>query len=193
VRKDPNKQPLVVPGRISIARYQNADEGDLAIHVELTDDVSRTIVASFAMRLADFAKAVTGQGELHGELTIYVGAPWGKQHETKTMPVQVPKHNEYHLQPDGRGRDRAKWEADLTAALRIHERDGWQANRRDAENWHNHLRFSDGRLFHGHEDRPFDQERYARPGDDREYYLVHFHRHVEKGAPDEVRDPASAE
>ncbi len=194
-RIDPNKGPIVGPGRISISRAfgGRADEKGEPIGFEIVDDVSRTLVCRFDMSLEDFAKTVTGQGELPGTLTIYVGAPWGKRCEHKTAYVQIPVHTSYKLGLDDTGADRPKWNKHLTEALKMHEVDGWIANRRDAENHHRRLRWAAGQLFSSHSNigKAIEGGPFARPERNREYYHIGFHRYVDPQTGQPAQDGRS--
>lgn len=122
---DPNKPPLTVEGRISISRQQGDGEEPM-MSIEITDHTSRTSVCRMRLSMADFALALTGQGEIPGPLTIYAGAPWGKRLEVKTVPVLIPNPLNYRYR--GEHAPDPAFTLDLRMALKDIEIDGWQAN-----------------------------------------------------------------
>lgn len=171
--------PLKLPGRLAITRSMNmSDPNDRAVNITVTDQVSGTRVLEASMTLHEFALALMGLSEQPMEMEIYTSAPWGLKHENKTIPCQVPGDVVHDIRAE-RGPKRLAYLADLEAALKMHQVDGWKADESSAQNWHNVLGWDAGRLFKNHNEKPIDDvTTYARPEEGRRYYMVTFHRYV---------------
>ncbi len=113
-------------GTISIGlRRSNVEEP--YYHLDLIDDASRTHCIQIKLTLEQFARALGNQGEVSCEFNIYP-ALVGKERQTKWETVLVS--DPYHLT-----------EAEIDAALKPYEVEGWVAER---DGFKNHHRFGAG-------------------------------------------------
>ena len=165
-------QPLLLDARISITRVQNAPDAD-RIGVAILDHISGAMVGEARMSLTNFAEALTGRGDVPCVLTVYVGAPWGKRHEYKREYIQIPQRTDIG----------ADWTKKVRQAVEPFQVDGWEARQKDAENWHNVMRWSPGKAGGGlwpnsRCDKPLPGN-YPKPAKGHEYYAIGFDRYVD--------------
>jgi hypothetical protein len=115
---------------IIIARTAGGDD-DKPMRIEINDEISGCRVLTLAMRLDEFAKALTSsQGA--AEMEWYDNAPIGMKAENKTEIVPFDMY---------KGRES---ERKITEALKGWEVDGWKARRSDMINGHCTVKIKEG-------------------------------------------------
>lgn len=111
-------------GKITISRWSNTIEGEKQIHIVIEDGVSGVRILEFAMSLEDFAKALTGQGYVPGDLDLYREnvqyAGMKRIHKQVVVKTTRTQRNAYFTLK--RDDDRSEL---LASILKPYEKDGW--------------------------------------------------------------------
>lgn len=113
-------------GELSISRT-----GNQYIEITVQDDLSRVEFLRVRMGLAEFAKAITGLGNVECEFDWYPKFV-GMRHEVKVLSIPVQNFSAA--------------EEERKEILAPYEVDGWMARADDLGNHHNMRRVADGYL-----------------------------------------------
>lgn len=113
-------------GRVTISRYSSS-MGEDGVHIEFTDEKSRVRFATMDLTLENFAKVVTGMGEVKAELETRGLDLVGKTAENKEEVIKVEPHFG----------DPEKF-SKLRKAVEELEVDGWRHRSGDMTNSHNY-------------------------------------------------------
>jgi len=119
-------------GNISISRVSGAED---FISIRLEEELSGITFTEIRLSFEAFAKAITGQSGIKGELTFNNILNVGKTLETKEEICEIfyPKGCEY-------GDKRIETTKE---ALKVYEIDGWAASLTDALNHHRRVNYTD--------------------------------------------------
>ena len=110
-----------LPGSVTISHPMMSD----IIHIEFTDEISQISFVEFEMSLKDFARALTGMGNVEGTIEIRNLGTVGWKAENKTEEIYVPAG----MSDKGR--------KEIARVVKTLEVDGWRAREGDVENHHN--------------------------------------------------------
>ena len=115
-------------GKISLGRYNNANDIPLQIHIRLEDDLSGVEFLSIEMSLENLANLITGMGYLDCEFQLRGLDKVGLTREHKIEIIELPD--------DFRSYEKDV-EEKITNILQYYEVDGWIGRRSDVTNGHN--------------------------------------------------------
>jgi hypothetical protein len=111
-----------IPVELSINRISGGD-GERPMRIEITDDISGTIILRADFSLENFMRALTGQSAMEGVGKVFLAGPIGCTTETKREALPRPKGN----------RDDGK---EAKCLLKPFEVDGWVGSPNDLYNHH---------------------------------------------------------
>jgi hypothetical protein len=122
-------KPMELPGQITISRISG--DGTHPMRIRITDQVSFAILCDFELSFENFARALTSEAYIPGQLKFFNEAPIGKRRETKAelVPVNLLGNKE-----------------EAVSAMEAFEINGWKGQRDDLFNPHCSVRNERDRL-----------------------------------------------